>query len=127
MISRRKLFICAAAAAVVAPVAAKALPARLLDVAELPPPLDLIPCDGRALPIAQYLDLYKVISGVYGSDPVAQTFNVPDMRGRVLAAQEMARRCEPDVRVVIVPHIVARDGDLCAGMLLMKAVDHAPG
>ncbi len=43
-------------------------------------------CAGQSLPIAQYDTLYAVIGTVYGGDGV-QTFNLPDLRGRVAIGQ----------------------------------------
>ncbi|MCX6950884.1 MAG: tail fiber protein [Verrucomicrobia bacterium] len=45
-------------------------------------PVDWQPCDGRALPISQYEMLYSLIGTTYGGDGV-NTFNVPDLRGRI--------------------------------------------
>jgi microcystin-dependent protein len=44
---------------------------------------DLIPCDGRALNVADYPELYDVIGFTYSSQS-GDTFNVPDLRGRVM-------------------------------------------
>jgi microcystin-dependent protein len=43
-------------------------------------------CDGSSVPIAQYEALYAVIGTVYGGDG-QQTFNLPDLRGRVPIGQ----------------------------------------
>lgn len=39
-------------------------------------------CDGRALQIAEYSALYTLIGTTYGGDGI-NTFNVPDLRGRI--------------------------------------------
>lgn len=44
-------------------------------------PQGFMPCDGRALPIAQYSALFAVIGTTYGGD--ASTFRLPDMRRRI--------------------------------------------
>jgi microcystin-dependent protein len=43
-------------------------------------------CNGQSLPIAQYDTLYAIIGTIYGGDGV-QTFNTPDLRGRVPIGQ----------------------------------------
>jgi microcystin-dependent protein len=43
-------------------------------------------CNGQSLPISQYNTLYAIIGTIYGGDGV-QTFNVPDLRGRVPIGQ----------------------------------------
>ena len=45
-----------------------------------------LPCDGRPLSISQYQTLFALIGTTYGGDGV-QTFNVPDLRGRVPIAR----------------------------------------
>jgi len=45
-------------------------------------PLPFKFCDGRALAIAQFNDLFNLIGTAYGGDG-ATTFNLPDLRGRV--------------------------------------------
>lgn len=42
-----------------------------------------MPCDGRLLPIAQYDALYSVLGTTFGGDG-AETFGLPDLRGRCL-------------------------------------------
>lgn len=46
--------------------------------------LGWLKCDGRALPIANYMSLYKVIGTTFGGS--GSNFKLPDMRGRVAAA-----------------------------------------
>lgn len=43
-------------------------------------------CNGQSLQISQYDTLYAVIGTTYGGDGV-QTFNLPDLRGRVAIGQ----------------------------------------
>ena len=81
MISRRHMLLGTTAAMVVAPAAATALPARVLDAK----PLDFVPCDGRELPIAGYEKLFEVLKSSCSWSADMQTFRVPDMRG--LSAQ----------------------------------------
>jgi microcystin-dependent protein len=57
-------------------------------------PLGYLPCDGRSLSIGQYDALYSLLGTTYGGDGV-NTFNLPDLRGRVVVgvggAQAYAR------------------------------------
>lgn len=39
-------------------------------------------CDGSLLPVSQHMDLYSILGNTYGGTP-NQTFNLPDLRGRV--------------------------------------------
>ncbi|MDT7832847.1 tail fiber protein [Flavobacteriaceae bacterium S356] len=41
-------------------------------------------CDGALLPVSQHTTLYSLIGNIYGGTP-NQTFNLPDLRGRVPA------------------------------------------
>jgi microcystin-dependent protein len=45
-------------------------------------------CDGRAVSRSTYSALYGVIGTTYGAGDGSTTFNVPDARGRVLAAAD---------------------------------------
>jgi len=45
-----------------------------------------LPCNGQPLPISQYDVLFTLIGTTYGGDGV-QTFNAPDLRGRVPIGQ----------------------------------------
>lgn len=45
-------------------------------------PMDWAFCDGSALPISQYDTLFTLIGTTYGGDG-QQTFNLPDLRGRL--------------------------------------------
>lgn len=49
-------------------------------------PDNWLACAGQSLPIAQYETLYTLIGTTYGGDGV-QTFNLPDLRGRVAIGQ----------------------------------------
>ncbi|WBL82432.1 tail fiber protein [Bradyrhizobium xenonodulans] len=49
-------------------------------------PINWLACAGQSLPISQYEALYTVIGTTYGGDGV-QTFNLPDLRGRVPIGQ----------------------------------------
>ena len=46
------------------------------------PPVGWLFCDGQALPISQFDTLFALIGTTYGGDGV-NTFNVPDLRGRI--------------------------------------------
>lgn len=91
MINRRSLMFGAAATAAVAATPAAALPARVLD---------LVPCDGRVLPVAQYFDLFKAIGFDYGGSLVSETFCVPDLRARVVAPPEPINVLPVDMGIV---------------------------
>ena len=45
-------------------------------------PIGWFLCDGRVLPISEYDTLYQLIGTSYGGDG-QETFNLPDLRGRV--------------------------------------------
>lgn len=49
-------------------------------------------CDGRALSRSSYSQLYGAIGTSYGSGNGSTTFNVPDLRGRVIAGQGTSGR-----------------------------------
>lgn len=44
-------------------------------------PANFLPCDGRALRVADYQVLFSLIGTLYGGDGTT-TFNLPDLRGR---------------------------------------------
>lgn len=46
-------------------------------------PVNWVACNGQSLPISQYQALFQLIGTTYGGDGV-NTFNVPDLRGRVM-------------------------------------------
>ncbi|HNR33686.1 MAG TPA: tail fiber protein [Candidatus Hydrogenedentes bacterium] len=46
-------------------------------------PLGYLPCDGRAVERSKYSDLFAAIGTIWGSGDGTNTFNVPDLRGRV--------------------------------------------
>lgn len=120
MISRRKLFAGAAAAAV-APTAATALPARVLDKTPA-----FLPCDGRELPVAQYLDLFEVLGKIYGGSASRHTFRVPDLRGRARVFDQQGLLARPDDRLPVVMHIATgEDERVPAGVVLPMVVSNA--
>ena len=45
-------------------------------------------CYGQAVSRTTYADLYAVLGSTYGSGDGSTTFNVPDLRGRVVAGQD---------------------------------------
>jgi microcystin-dependent protein len=49
-------------------------------------PSGWLACNGQPQPISQYETLYTVIGTIYGGDG-SNTFNVPDLRGRVAIGQ----------------------------------------
>lgn len=54
------------------------------------PPPGWLPTDGSAVPRTQYPGLYAAIGTRYGAGDGSTTFNLPDLRGRVLAGQGTA-------------------------------------
>ena len=47
------------------------------------PPSDSLHCDGRAVNITEFADLYSVISTTFGAGNGSTTFNLPDLRGKI--------------------------------------------
>lgn len=47
-------------------------------------PSGWVSCDGRALSRKDYEELYKILGDQYGSGDGQSTFNIPDLRGRVI-------------------------------------------
>ena len=45
-------------------------------------------CYGQAISRSTYADLFSAISTTYGTGDGSSTFNVPDLRGRVIAGQD---------------------------------------
>lgn len=59
---------------------------RLFAFPRVPTGSGWMACNGQSLPISQYQALYAVIGTTYGGDGV-QTFNLPDLQGRVAIGQ----------------------------------------
>jgi microcystin-dependent protein len=59
-------------------------------------PTGWLPCNGQSIPISQFDVLFAIIGTTYGGDGV-QTFNVPDLRGRVPLGQGQGRSLPPTV------------------------------
>lgn len=51
-------------------------------------PTGYLLCDGSAVSRTTYADLYAVIGDTYGSGDGSTTFNLPDIRGRVIAGKD---------------------------------------
>ena len=51
-------------------------------------PTGFLLCDGSAISRSTYSDLFSAISTTYGTGDGSSTFNVPDLRGRVVAGQD---------------------------------------
>mgnify|MGYP003110937708 FL=1 len=51
-------------------------------------PSGFLLCDGSAVSRSTYSDLFSAISTTYGTGDGASTFNLPDLRGRVLAGKD---------------------------------------
>ena len=73
---KRRAFLASAAALAASTTSACALPARLLE--DDAPLLEWIPCDGRELPVARYLDLFEALGSHMGNYN-SQTFFLPRM------------------------------------------------
>jgi len=58
-------------------------------------PVGWLPCDGSAVAIASYPDLYAVIGTSWGGDGIG-TFNLPDLRGRFLRGVDDGAGVDPD-------------------------------
>ena len=53
-----------------------------------------LPCNGAAVPRQDYADLFAAIGTAFGAD--AQTFRVPDLRGRFLRGTDQGQGRDPD-------------------------------
>jgi len=51
-------------------------------------PTGFLLCDGSAISRSTYSDLFSAISTTYGTGDGSSTFNIPDLRGRVVAGQD---------------------------------------
>ena len=51
-------------------------------------PTGFLFCDGSAVSRSTYADLFAIISTTYGVGDGSSTFNLPDIRGRVVAGKE---------------------------------------
>jgi microcystin-dependent protein len=60
----------------------------IFDYAGLTEPSGFLFCYGQAISRTTYADLFTVLSTTYGSGDGSTTFNVPDLRGRVVAGQD---------------------------------------
>lgn len=128
MINRRSLLLGAAAVAV-APAAATALPARAFDAdacaAEALRYLDaVIPCDGRPLPISQYLDLFEVLKPTCSWSYDTQSFRVPDLRGRARVFDAQGLLARPDATMPITMYIGTGHGQLPAGVVIPMVINN---
>jgi microcystin-dependent protein len=63
------------------------------------PPRDWLPCDGSLHPIEQYPGLFTLIGIAYGGDG-AETFAVPDLRGRLPIHQGTQRTADATRRIL---------------------------
>jgi microcystin-dependent protein len=67
---------------------------RLFGFSRIPD--NWVACNGQALPISQFSALFQLIGTTYGGDGV-QTFNVPDLRGRVPISQGNGQGLTPRI------------------------------
>jgi len=66
-----------------------AVPAgSVIATARTSAPTGYLLCDGSAVSRSTYSDLFSAISTTYGTGDGSSTFNVPDLRGRVVAGQD---------------------------------------
>lgn len=63
-------------------------PGLMFPYAGTSAPAGYLLCDGSAVSRATYSDLFDVIGTTYGSGDGSSTFNLPDLRGRVIAGQD---------------------------------------
>ena len=62
--------------------------ATILPYAASAAPTGYLLCDGAAISRTTYSDLFAVIGLTYGVGDGSTTFNIPDLRGRVIAGQD---------------------------------------
>jgi microcystin-dependent protein len=62
--------------------------ATVLPYAGLTAPTGYLLCDGAAISRTTYSDLFGIIGLTYGIGDGSTTFNIPDLRGRVIAGQD---------------------------------------
>lgn len=55
------------------------------------PPSDYLLCDGTAISRTTYADLFAVIGTTYGNGDGSTTFNLPNIKGRVLVGQDTSQ------------------------------------
>lgn len=60
----------------------------LMPFAGASAPTGYLLCDGSAVSRSTYSDLFSAISTTYGTGDGSSTFNIPDLRGRVIAGQD---------------------------------------
>lgn len=118
-----------AAAVAVAPAAATALPARAFDAdacaAEALRYLDaVVPCDGRVLPIAGYFDLFEALKSTCSWSYDAQSFRVPDLRGRVRVFDAQGLLARPVATTPITMCIGTGRGQLPAGVVIPMVINN---
>ena len=62
--------------------------ASLMPYAGSSAPTGYLLCDGAAISRTTYSDLFGVVGTIYGVGDGSTTFNIPDLRGRVIAGQD---------------------------------------
>lgn len=60
----------------------------VLPYAGINAPTGYLFCDGDAISRSTYSDLFDIIDETYGAGDGSTTFNIPDLRGRVIAGQD---------------------------------------
>ena len=60
----------------------------VLPFAGINAPTGYLFCDGDAISRSAYSDLFDIIDETYGAGDGSTTFNIPDLRGRVIAGQD---------------------------------------
>jgi len=63
-------------------------PGTVIDYAGASLPEGYLACDGSAVSRTTYDELFTAISTIYGAGNGTTTFNLPDLRGRVVAGQD---------------------------------------
>ena len=73
------------------------IPVDIIDVGTIVPysgveaPKNWLICDGRAISRATYIELFNVIGTTYGDGDGSTTFNLPDLKGKVLAGLDSSQ------------------------------------
>jgi len=65
-----------------------AMPGIIFDYAGATAPNGFLLCAGQAVPRSDYPQLFDVIGITYGPGDGSTTFNLPDLRGRVIAGRD---------------------------------------
>nr|DAR99674.1 MAG TPA: tail fiber protein [Caudoviricetes sp.] len=70
---------------------ASALTGMIIASASVNIPEGFLLCDGSAISISAYINLYNVIGNAYGNGNGSTTFNIPDLRGEFIRGADNGR------------------------------------